>query len=763
VSSIVAEKYDQAITRDVLVVLQANLGNKGHRELPVRRTVAYSIVTSMDTDADAFSVDLGYNSDMQFLMARDVEVRANIFSSSVRKGVKPLFSGFADRKELSSDERVLSIIGRDNSCLATDSDAPPGRWRHIKPRTFIAARAHTLGMGATRIAHMSEIGRLYTDGSEKEWAFWYRIARMRKMWMWTEPDGTLIIDKLHYALKPTYYFGWPPSGQRRGSWLPIEAVTLTSSTQRLGEVWVYGQNAKTGRTFVGGAEDPHIRNWRRKPLRILASNDAKSNSDATDEAKEEIFESIVGSTEITLTIADPGVLVRQNYMAQVNLPELDIVGTYFIVGVQAGAGAEGATQTIRLREKKYALSKRVPDAPNLKDDTDASDNAIAPTITSTLQSVAGIRWADSFVRAALETGKANGWDTSLFLGVLMAMCMKETGFHNVRQTSGKDDAVSHYDWESFATFVQGHRTATPTGVQTVVRQIYNKTFANDAKDPLNPFSPDEAGVGPMQLTSAGYKTQADALGWNGVAKHDPYEGGRWNPDSNIRIAARALLSKLKISPAANPLAPDTIWLGVKRYNGSGEAADKYAADVRSIYESQFKSIAEAAIAGASRLAPGTGTAIRIPGHGNLVIPKATPDSIKKAINFCLRRLGDPYKYGGSGPLYDCSSLVTAAYAYGAPALKPVLNEPNGGHGETTYTLFKHSRFDPVPKDLLLPGDLVFFHGDPPEHVGMYLADDLFIHDPHTGDVVKISGLNEQYYRDNYSGARRLILQPSHPD
>jgi hypothetical protein len=40
----------------------------------------------------------------------------------------------------------------------------------------------------------------------------------------------------------------------------------------------------------------------------------------------------------------------------------------------------------------------------------------------------------------------------------------------------------------------------------------------------------------------------------------------------------------------------------------------------------------------------------------------------------------------------------------------------------------------------MPGDLIFF--DDTEHVALYLGNDLFIHAPHTGDVVRVARLSD---------------------
>jgi cell wall-associated NlpC family hydrolase len=40
-------------------------------------------------------------------------------------------------------------------------------------------------------------------------------------------------------------------------------------------------------------------------------------------------------------------------------------------------------------------------------------------------------------------------------------------------------------------------------------------------------------------------------------------------------------------------------------------------------------------------------------------------------------------------------------------------------------------------------------------MGMYVGNGAFIHAPHTGDVVKISSLNDPWYSSEYMGAVRV--------
>ena len=111
-------------------------------------------------------------------------------------------------------------------------------------------------------------------------------------------------------------------------------------------------------------------------------------------------------------------------------------------------------------------------------------------------------------------------------------------------------------------------------------------------------------------------------------------------------------------------------------------------------------------------------------------------------------LGTPYKWGGSTPQtgFDCSGLVQWAYAQQGIQIPRVTDQQILA---TNGTAVKRSE--------LLAGDLVFFRDSTGyvHHVGMSLGGDKFIHAPHTGDVVKISSLDEPYYKEQFTGGRRF--------
>jgi hypothetical protein len=114
-----------------------------------------------------------------------------------------------------------------------------------------------------------------------------------------------------------------------------------------------------------------------------------------------------------------------------------------------------------------------------------------------------------------------------------------------------------------------------------------------------------------------------------------------------------------------------------------------------------------------------------------------------AVQIAMKYLGIPYLWGGASPEsgFDCSGLVMYVYA-------------QLGIGLTHYTGTQFHEGTPVPPAFIAPGDLIFF--DPsfsgPGHVGMYIGGGLFIHAPHTGDVVKITPLSR--YAGRFVGAVR---------
>ncbi|HUK96144.1 MAG TPA: NlpC/P60 family protein [Gaiellaceae bacterium] len=128
-----------------------------------------------------------------------------------------------------------------------------------------------------------------------------------------------------------------------------------------------------------------------------------------------------------------------------------------------------------------------------------------------------------------------------------------------------------------------------------------------------------------------------------------------------------------------------------------------------------------------------------PQSDTIVAPPPTHGGV---VAIAMSQLGTPYVWGGAAPGgFDCSGLVMWAYAQVGVSLP-----------HSTYALYAMGV--PVSRDELAPGDLVFFDGV--GHVGIYIGGDEFIHAPHTGDVVKISSLDDPWYSAEYVGARRIL-------
>ena len=117
----------------------------------------------------------------------------------------------------------------------------------------------------------------------------------------------------------------------------------------------------------------------------------------------------------------------------------------------------------------------------------------------------------------------------------------------------------------------------------------------------------------------------------------------------------------------------------------------------------------------------------------------------KLYKFIYEWIGTPYSFGGNTKKgIDCSAFAKTIY-------EKVFNT----------TILRNSRdifsmVDPLSKDELKEGDLVFFKikSRSISHVGVYLGDNRFAHSSSGG--VKISNLNEPYYsRYFYKGGRIL--------
>lgn len=129
---------------------------------------------------------------------------------------------------------------------------------------------------------------------------------------------------------------------------------------------------------------------------------------------------------------------------------------------------------------------------------------------------------------------------------------------------------------------------------------------------------------------------------------------------------------------------------------------------------------------------------------------ATPqheDRAQGILKTAYRYLRTAYRMGGTGPSgFDCSGFTRFIFAKHGVAL-PHSSVEQAQEGK------------PIDKAELKPGDLVFFstfrRGI--SHVGIFIANGLFIHSAGTGKGVSLDSLGSNYWGGRYRGARRVDL------
>ncbi|WP_248959406.1 C40 family peptidase [Sphaerisporangium perillae] len=151
-------------------------------------------------------------------------------------------------------------------------------------------------------------------------------------------------------------------------------------------------------------------------------------------------------------------------------------------------------------------------------------------------------------------------------------------------------------------------------------------------------------------------------------------------------------------------------------------------------------LVEAASTTTSSTTQSTATASKSKSSAKL--SKAAKQKIKAhtAVSVAKKQIGDPYRWGASGPgAFDCSGLVLYAWRKAGVKLPRVAA----------------SQFRSVKKKVswknLKPGDLMFFYGL--GHVGMYVGHGKMIHSPHSGTRVRIEKLSG-YRKASFVGAVR---------
>lgn len=97
---------------------------------------------------------------------------------------------------------------------------------------------------------------------------------------------------------------------------------------------------------------------------------------------------------------------------------------------------------------------------------------------------------------------------------------------------------------------------------------------------------------------------------------------------------------------------------------------------------------------------------------------------KRVVDTALAQVGDPYRWGGTGPdAFDCSGLTLFSWRAAGVEL------PRTSRAQAGAT-------KGVARSQMVPGDLVFY-GNPIHHVAVYIGDGKVVDSPRRGYNVKI--------------------------
>ncbi len=130
------------------------------------------------------------------------------------------------------------------------------------------------------------------------------------------------------------------------------------------------------------------------------------------------------------------------------------------------------------------------------------------------------------------------------------------------------------------------------------------------------------------------------------------------------------------------------------------------------------------------------------------VPPANPQAANAVLMRAIGLVGTPYLYGGNTPEsgFDCSGLVTYVYREMLDLRLP--------RSSRELAAVQGPKIAP---DRLATGDLVFFGSSGNvSHVGIYVGEGRFVHAPSTGGTVRLDSLAGHYWKDHYTGAKRVL-------
>ena len=294
-------------------------------------------------------------------------------------------------------------------------------------------------------------------------------------------------------------------------------------------------------------------------------------------------------------------------------------------------------------------------------------------------------------------------------------------------------------------------TPSATGATTDASTQYDSLIQQAARDQgvdpalLKGLVQAESGFNPNAVSSVGAQglTQLMPSTASGLGVTNPFD-----PLQSLEGGARFLAGALKRFGGNQELALAAYNAGpgaVEKYGGIPPYAETQAYVPRVLgYAAQYRAAGFGQTPAAAPVAaPASGSDASIVAAAESSAPSA---AAQHAIQVASQYLGTPYRFGGASPQtgFDCSGLAQYAYGQSGVSLPRVAADQ--------YTVGQ-----PVDRASLQPGDLIFFRDSTGyiHHEAIYLGGDRFIQAPHTGDVVKISSLDDPYYAGQFAGGRRV--------
>lgn len=152
--------------------------------------------------------------------------------------------------------------------------------------------------------------------------------------------------------------------------------------------------------------------------------------------------------------------------------------------------------------------------------------------------------------------------------------------------------------------------------------------------------------------------------------------------------------------------------------------------------------------GRDEVRPTPRAAATVPNRDWPVVAPHDPASANAVLMRAISLVGTPYRYGGNTPEggFDCSGLVNYVFRDMLDLRLP----------RTSRDLAAYQGPKIEPRRLAA-ADLVFFgSGSQVTHVGIYVGEGRFVHAPSSGGTVRLDHLDGSYWRQHYSGAKRVL-------